>query len=383
MTATALAVNLDAARTALAAARDDFARIRIRDTAAAYQAAAAVMKRRDIQVAAAELVADAERAIARANPPKPRGGSPDRGSNVGPGETLDRRTVSAMRRAHALPDADYEAAKAEAREAEKPITRAALITRAHHNRQEADRAARTKRLTDAADEAPPMPEIVCEDWTVTLARQHDVDLILTDPPYAISRETGFVDGGVDKLHVNTRFGDWDKQEIDLDTFAPAAYAALRRSGTLICWYDLWKLTPLADALKSAGFVKLRFIEWVKLNPVPINTRATYLSNAREAAIVAVKGGGGVFNGHYDNGIYSAPIPGGRDRVHPTQKPLDVFEKLIEKHTEAGALVVDPFLGAGTTAVAAERTGRRFAGGDNDAECVKVSVGRVQECRNRG
>ena len=107
------------------------------------------------------------------------------------------------------------------------------------------------------------------------------------------------------------------------------------------------------------FSKHRLIEWIKTNPVPINQYATYLSNAREIAISCVKGGKATFNSKYDNGIYEYPIYRGKDRFHPTQKSLPLFEELIKKHTNEGDVVVDPYVGSGTTAVAAIKTNRIY------------------------
>lgn len=214
------------------------------------------------------------------------------------------------------------------------------------------------------------------DWSETLADVAGVDLVLTDPPYAISRKTGYKSGKLKKFHVNTEFGDWDNQPIDVVRLAEQCYCCLRQGGTAVIWCDLWKLTHLADAMRATCFKKLRFIEWVKTNPVPLNAGRSYLSNAREVAVVGVRGGGGKFHANYDNGIYSYPIPSGPKRVHPTQKPLCLFEEIIEKHTDVNDLVVDPFLGSGTTAEAAMNLGRRFIGGDADARWVNHAERRV-------
>ena len=205
------------------------------------------------------------------------------------------------------------------------------------------------------------------------------DLVLTDPPYAISRETGFKSGGgVDRFAVSMDFGKWDHEEIDLPRFAKGTFRALRKGGTAIVWYDLWKITTLADALRAAGFSMLRTLVWEKTNPVPLNSKAFYLSNGREIAVAAVKSGGPVFNSEYDNGLVVAPIPrhNGK-RVHPTQKPVDLFAALIRKHTDAGGVVLDPFLGSGTTAVAAVCEKREFRGCDLDPKYVKAARERVK------
>ena len=162
------------------------------------------------------------------------------------------------------------------------------------------------------------------------------------------------------------FGQWDQAEIDLDDLARGLYRALRKGGTAIVWYDIWKLTQLRDAMAAAGFKMLRLIFWQKTNPVPLNSKRTYLSNSREMAVVGVKVGKPTFHGEYDNGVYSFPIPrhGGK-RIHPNQKPDGLFEALVLKHSNPGDLVIDPFVGGGTTGAAALQTGRHFWGTDID------------------
>lgn len=208
-----------------------------------------------------------------------------------------------------------------------------------------------------------------------------VDLILTDPPYAISRNTGFQHIGkksVERFAVSMEFGEWDQQEINLTTLAHSAFGALRKGGTAIVFYDVWKITKLAEALSSAGFVQLRLIEWMKTNPVPLNSKINYLTNAREVAVLAVKGGKPTFNSVYDNGVYNFPIPRGK-RLHPTQKPLRLFKELVQKHSLEGDLVVDPFLGSGTSAIAALECSRRFKGCDVSAKYASIAQKRLSEC----
>ncbi len=216
-----------------------------------------------------------------------------------------------------------------------------------------------------------------------------VDLALTDPPYTISRKTGFtnVKSGVERFAVSMDFGQWDHEQIDLDELACGLYRVLRKGGTAIIWYDIWKLTPLRDAMDAAGFKMLRLIFWEKTNPVPLNSRRTYLSNSREMAIVGVKVGKPTFHGVYHNGVYpenpdevqtyAYPIPRHNgNRVHPTQKSDALFAALIRRHSNPGDLVIDPFVGGGTTAVAALNEGRLFRGCDLDPHYVAETRKRV-------
>ncbi|MFW2331564.1 MAG: DNA-methyltransferase [Nitrospinota bacterium] len=209
-----------------------------------------------------------------------------------------------------------------------------------------------------------------------------VDLILTDPPYTISRKSGFSQygpRGVARFAVSMEFGKWDNRAIDLPKLSRSTYRALKPRGSAIIFYDFWKLSYLADAMKDAGFKMLRVLIWEKSNPVPLNSKRAYLTNSREVAIFGVKGGRPTFHSEYDNGIYRLPIPRHNgNRIHPTQKPLELFQELILKHSNKGDLVVDPFLGSGTTAVAALKTDRRFKGSDIDSSYIKEARLRLKD-----
>lgn len=246
-------------------------------------------------------------------------------------------------------------------------------------------AGHSKKLMRPKSRKPSNPtcHIERQDFAVFMdgLDKGSVDLILTDPPYTISRKTGFskVKNGVQRFAVSMEFGKWDTKQIDLSKMTHAMYRVLRTGGTAIIWYDIWKLSHLAESMAEAGFKMLRVLIWQKTNPVPLNMKATYLSNSREIAIVGVKGGKPTFKGSYDNGIYDYPIPRHNGvKIHPTQKPLDLFCELIAKHSNKGDLIIDPFLGSGTTAIAAIKNERNFIGCDIDDKYVKMTQARIAE-----
>jgi len=243
---------------------------------------------------------------------------------------------------------------------------------------------------------------------LTSINKNSIDLIITDPPYIISRDTGmnshynsvkesemngveFVkteeewdkykkindiedDANKDKYLkfgsiygkkycVKTDYGDWDKDFSikELEQFVSEYYDKLRMGGTLIIFFDIWKITILKDLMEKYKFKQIRFIEWIKTNPQPLNQHINYLTNCREIALLGVKGGKPTFNGKYDNAIYHFPLQGGKNRFHPTQKSILLFEELIKKHSNEGDIVMDTFIGGGTTAIACKNTGRSFKG----------------------
>lgn len=240
-----------------------------------------------------------------------------------------------------------------------------------------------------------------------------VDLVLTDPPYITSRSSGMdalkrsIDTGTcakteadwdawtsrggnahkqfteaqkqnyltygsiygKKYAVATDYGAWDSEfSIDaLELFVKKFYKKLRKGGTCIIFFDLWKIAELKGLMEAAGFKQIRMIEWVKTNPQPLNSATNYLTNCKEFALTGVKGSKPTFNSKYDNGIYNFPLQGGKDRFHPTQKSTKLFEELVKKHSNEGDLVMDTFLGSGTTANACVSCGRRFVGCESNKE----------------
>ena len=181
-----------------------------------------------------------------------------------------------------------------------------------------------------------------------------------------------------KYAVKTDYGDWDKDfNMDiLDKFVGEYYKKLRKGGTIIIFFDLWKITALKDILEKHKFKQLRFIEWIKTNPQPLNSKTNYLTNCREIAILAVKDGKPTFNSSYDNAIYSYPLQGGKNRFHPTQKSLPLFEAIIKKHSNEGDTVLDTFLGSGTTALACINTNRNFKGCELNKEYCQQMVDKL-------
>ena len=230
-----------------------------------------------------------------------------------------------------------------------------------------------------------------------------INLILTDPPYIISKPTGMnthynnvQNGNIQKTAeeweiykrkhhilndngkenylqygsiygkkycIQTMFGKWDEEfTVDLlDEYIANYYKKLKSGGTLILFCDLWKITLIRHMFEMHNFKQIRFIEWIKTNPVPRNSKINYLTNCREIAVVGIKHSKPTFNSSFDKGIYHLPIPAKNLCHHPNQKNLTLFESLVKKHSHENDIVMDTFLGSGTTLFACMNTNRQFRG----------------------
>ena len=196
---------------------------------------------------------------------------------------------------------------------------------------------------------------------------NSIDLIITDPPYLISRDSNFKQISdstskemVTKYNISIDFGDWDKVELDFNYLFKEWFRILKKGGTLIVFYDIWKSNEIKESANMVGFKQPRVCAWTKTNPVPINSKTNYLSNATEYFFTFVKGGKPTFNSEYDNGFYKFPICHGKERFqHPTQKPLSLISQLIEKHSNIGDLILDNFAGTGTVGEACVKLDRKY------------------------
>lgn len=210
---------------------------------------------------------------------------------------------------------------------------------------------------------------------------NSIDLILTDPPYLISRNSNFSKGGGDiKKYgmISIDFGEWDKKELDNNYLFSQYYRILKKGGTLITFYDIFKITELFDIAKSLKFKQPRIGIWNKTNAVPINAKINYLSNAREYFISFCKGKKKIFNSYYDRAYYEYPIVGGKEKTkHPTQKPIKLMEDLIRTHSNEGDIIFDPFMGSGSTGVACKNLNRKFIGIELDENYFQIAKERIE------
>jgi DNA modification methylase len=215
---------------------------------------------------------------------------------------------------------------------------------------------------------------------------NSIDLILTDPPYLISKKSYFKSHSVgadqflvNKYNMDIDFGDWDKTELDWNLLFSEYYRVLRKGGTLIIFFDIWKSNILKDVAEKNKFKQPRVCSWLKNNPVPINSKINYLSNAAEYFFTFVKGKKPTFNSKYDNGVYNYPLCHGKERLeHSTQKPLALINDLVTKHSNPGDIVLDTFAGTGTTGESCLLNNRNFILIEKDKNYFDILTKRINK-----
>ena len=208
-----------------------------------------------------------------------------------------------------------------------------------------------------------------------------VDAIITDPPYNISRDNNFHTMG----RAGIDFGEWDK-DFDLTSWITVAEPLLKKGGNIVIFNDWKNMSYIVEELERNGFVIKDLIRWKKTNAMPRNRDRRFITDY-EVAVWAVKNGGKwTFNRLSDT--YEIPeIVGGLtpkseklNGGHKTQKPIYVMEWLLERLTEIDDIILDPFMGSGSTGVACLNTDRNFIGIELDENYFKMSEERITDNR---
>jgi len=218
---------------------------------------------------------------------------------------------------------------------------------------------------------------------------HSVDMIFADPPYNLSND-GFTCQGGRMVSVNK--GEWDRsQGVEADflfhqTWIAACNRKLRPGGTLWVSGTYHSIYQCGYAIQVEGMHILNEVSWFKPNASP-NLSCRMFTASHETLIWArtKKKDKHVFNyeamkyGDFPadimkkpekqmRSVWHIPLTKKSEKAfgrHPTQKPEALLERVVLASTNPGDIVLDPFMGSGTTGVAALRHGRRFIGIEMD------------------
>jgi len=216
------------------------------------------------------------------------------------------------------------------------------------------------------------------DFVSKVIGKNKVRAIITDPPYGVAyveNKKGFVKLGVkdekiivgDHLQSEDEYGDFTRKYLD------AVIPYLEDYNGCYIFNADPMFPSLRKGMKDAGFYYSQMIIWIKNQPVM--SRKDYLSQYELIAY-------GWFGKHKmersksKNVIYH-PRPN-RSRLHPTQKPIGLLRKIIPDNTNVGDIIYDPFLGSGSTAIAAEHLGRKCIGLEIDREYVSIVLRRLEK-----
>jgi site-specific DNA-methyltransferase (adenine-specific) len=231
-----------------------------------------------------------------------------------------------------------------------------------------------------------------------------IDLIFADPPYNLS-------GNGLKWQNKGMGGDWFMVNEKWDKMSEPEYLkftqewlseckrVLKPHGSIYISCTYHNIGELIITLKALGFVPRNIIVWHKNNAMPNMTRRSF-THSCEHILFFTKGKKWIFN--YSEikkinpdkakdgsekqmrDLWVIPVCQGKERVkdetgrsaHPTQKPENLLERIILASSNKDGVILDPFLGSGTTAIVAKKLGRNWIGVETEDKYIKIAKRRL-------
>ena len=252
----------------------------------------------------------------------------------------------------------------------------------------------------------PLNQFICGNCIEEMAKlpTDSIDMIFADPPYNLQLNTPGQEQALlrpDGSTVDAVDNEWDQfgSLQYYDDFSRAWLEQARRvlspDGTIWVMGSYHNIFRLGTILQDLDYWLLNDIIWIKNNPMP-NFRGRRFTNAHETLIWCSKHQKSRYHFEYQamkamndgtqmRSDWYLPICGGKERlrhaegskVHPTQKPEALLYRVLLASSKPGDVVLDPFSGTGTTAVAAKRLQRHFIGIEQDAEYMAAAQERLR------
>lgn len=208
-----------------------------------------------------------------------------------------------------------------------------------------------------------------------------IDLIVTDPPYEFTKNKWFRNS---ERYVSVRkdLGD-EMAESDCDKGVENEmlyqWCRVMKKINIFIWCNKWQLMQYMHYFIEEKKCNFEILIWAKNNPIPL-CNGTFLHD-KEYCLYFWETGAKVNLNTYKKWktVFFSSL-NQKDKAkygHPTIKPLEIIEKLVEIGSERGGIVLDTFLGSGTTALACKELGRHYIGFEKDARWVAVARERVE------
>lgn len=251
-------------------------------------------------------------------------------------------------------------------------------------------------------EASPTLRLIHGDCLIEVPKLEpgSVNLVFADPPYFLSSGTFTVRSG---RAVSVDKGAWDhltREKSNLDfqrEWIETVKKVMHPDGALVLSGTYHSIFECGVALKESGFRILNDIIWFKPNGAP-NLSGRRLAASHETLIWASLSSKSRFTFNYEDlkhgsypedklkahdkqmrSVWSIPTTPKLEKEfgsHPTQKPIALMRRVVEAFSRPGEVVLDPFMGSGTTGVACQILGRSFIGVELEKEFVNLASKRL-------
>ena len=199
-----------------------------------------------------------------------------------------------------------------------------------------------------------------------------IDLIVTDPPYLIKYKTNH---RKDKNHDFCSEIDNDDNYDLISNFFHESYRVLKNNSAMYCFCSPKTIDYFLQCARSSGFNIKNQIVWVKNNWTAGDLQAQF--GQQYEIILLLNKGRKKFNGKRLTDVWEFPRVSGKEQLHQNQKPVNLLMQCIEKHSNENDVVLDCFMGSGSTGVACLNTNRNFIGIELDENYFNIAKERIE------
>ena len=220
----------------------------------------------------------------------------------------------------------------------------------------------------------------CLDVMATI-KDGAVDLVLTDPPYkTTSRGNAGNSGGMLQKDINKSGMVFKHNSISIGDYSDELFRVLKSGGHCYVMTNNKNLQEMINTLTATGFHFIKCLIWDKGNKI----MGQYYMSQFEYIIFLRKGKGVRINNCGTSDLISIPnkktkCDDGKN-LHDTEKPVELMKLLIENSSKPNDIVLDPFMGVGSTGIAANLSGREFIGIELDETYFKVAQERISNAQ---
>lgn len=211
---------------------------------------------------------------------------------------------------------------------------------------------------------------------------NSIDLICCDPPYNLANySTGNMNFSW-RAEVNNDVAEWDEKPLNPADLVQEFKRIIKPTGNIFI-FTSYNLIGRYHEVFDPEFDTFQFMVWHKTNPIPNIRKSSFLNSCE--LIVCLWNKGHTWNFTKQNEMHNfieSPICMGNERLkdpkHPTQKPVKILEHIINIASNENDVVLDMFMGVGSTGIAALNLNRRFIGIELDKSYYNASVKRIKE-----
>ena len=206
-----------------------------------------------------------------------------------------------------------------------------------------------------------------------------IDLIVTDPPYpTTSRGNAGNSGGMLQKDINKKGKVFTYNNINCKEYAPEFYRLLKDGSHCYVMTNNINLIDMLNTFTDVGFHFIKSLIWNKGNKI----MGQYYMSQYEYILFFRKGKGKKINNCGTSDILSISNKKTKDKngknIHDTEKPVELMEVLVNNSSQENELVLDPFMGVGSTGIACIKNNRNFIGMELDENYFDIAKSRIEE-----